>query len=136
MNQTYKFKTLQIAQNGQEKEQPQKNQNAITVFETGETRTIDFILKDGTRQNFAYTYYITSWIGIDKDSEKNERVIKISFTTHLITIKGYCLDEIYNALTSLSLKSVKENNERYLNDNIEYESFIFNIKIEREKTNQ
>ena len=129
MSQTYKFKTLQIVGNGQEKKQAEKDPNAITVFEIGETRTIDFILKDGTRQSFAYAHYMTAWIGKEGDTEKNERFIKVFFATHLITIKGYCLDALYDALISLSVKSIKAHDERYLDMVEEDQIFVTDIKI-------
>ena len=129
MSQTYKFKSLEIAKNGQEKKSTKKDPNAITVFETGETRTIDFILKDGTRQNFAYIHYLTAWLGKDEAAEKTERYIKIFFATHLITIKGYCLDEIYNHLLDFSLKTIKANDERYLDMVEENKPFVMDIKV-------
>ncbi|MFL1013247.1 hypothetical protein [Flavisericum labens] len=120
---------MKIAKNNQENQSEQKDPNALTVFETGDTRTIDFVLKDGTRQNFAYAHYMTAWIGIDKESENNERYIKIFFATHLVTINGYCLDEIYNSLISFSLKSVKVIDDRYLDMAGDDESFVKDITI-------
>jgi len=126
MSQNYKFKSLEITKNGQEKKETKAGDpNALTVFETGETRTVDFISLDGTRQNFTYVHYLTGWLG--KDGE--DRVIKIFFATHLVTIKGYCLDEIYNHLATLSLKMVKANDERYLKTIEEGKPFVTDIKI-------
>ncbi|WP_303316860.1 hypothetical protein Q4Q34_08630 [Flavivirga abyssicola] len=129
MSQNYKFKSLEIAKNGQEKKEVEKDPNDITVFEIGETRTIDFILKDGTRQNFAYAHYMTAWIGKDEEAEKNERYIKIFFATHLITIKGYYLDKLYDALINLSVKSIKVNDERYLDMVAEDKAFVTDVKL-------
>ncbi|GAB1856128.1 hypothetical protein MHTCC0001_09630 [Flavobacteriaceae bacterium MHTCC 0001] len=131
MSQTYKFKSLEIAQKGQEKPKETKadNPNTLTVFETGETRTIDFIQKDGTRQNFAYSHYITAWLGQDKESEKSERYIKIFFATHLITVYGYCLDILYNTLISFSVKSIKVYDIRYLDMVDDNQAFVTGIKV-------
>ncbi|MDO5969410.1 hypothetical protein Q4Q35_06290 [Flavivirga aquimarina] len=133
MSQNYEFKSLEIAKNGQEKERTQKDPNTVTVFETGDTHTIDFILLDGTRQCFLYSHMLTAWIGKDDNAEndvtENERYIKIFFATHLVTIKGFCLDEIYNALTTLSLKSTKTHDERYLSAVSDDNAFVTNIKI-------
>lgn len=125
MNQTYKFKSLEIAKNGTEKEETTKDPNKLNIFEIGETKTIDFELLDGTRQNFPYGHYLTSWIGKDGD----ERVMKIFFATHLVTIKGFCLDSIYDALCSFKLKSIKANDERYLKTIDEGKTFVIDIKI-------
>lgn len=130
MSQNYKFKSLEIAKNGQEKEQQAGGR--LTVFEVGETRTIDFELLDGTRQNFAYIHYLTAWLGKDGD----DRVIKIFFATHLVTIKGYCLDDLYNELTKLSVKSIKANDGRYVDMVEEDKSFVTDIKITWKKEEQ
>jgi len=122
MSQNYKFKSLQIHKNSK---QTDKEPDQSKVFEIGDTKTIDFELLDGTRQNFSYAHYMTSWIGKDGD----ERVIKIFFATHLITIKGYCLDPIYDAIISLKLKKVKASDERYLNTSEDGKVFVSDIKI-------
>ncbi|MDH7911352.1 hypothetical protein [Winogradskyella sp. SYSU M77433] len=131
MSQTYKFKSLEIAKNGKEKKETTKDPNKLNVYEVGETKTIDFELLDGTRQNFSYAHYITSWIGKDGD----ERVIKIFFATHLVTIKGYCLDPVYEAVASLKLKKLKANNVRYIKSIEEGKTYIIMIEI-RWKNNQ
>ncbi len=133
MSQTYKFKSLEIAKDDQKNKQAEKDPNGITVFEIGDTRTIDFILKDGTRQCFLYSHMLTSWLGKDGNTEKKERVIKIFFATHLITIKGYCLDEIYNTLTTLSVKSIKSHDERYADMVAEDQAFVTDINVSWKK---
>lgn len=111
MSQNYKFKSLEIAKASQKKEIDETKNDNFNVYEIGESKTIDFVLLDGTRQNFPYSHYLTSWLGV----ESEERVIKIFFATHMITIKGYCLDELYEPLLSQKLKSIKANNNRYQN---------------------
>ncbi|MEO1033392.1 MAG: hypothetical protein AAFX55_18535 [Bacteroidota bacterium] len=125
MNQNYKFKSLQIVKSQNNKDQKDEDFEKLTVFETGETKTIDFILLGGTRQNFPYSHYLTSWLG--KESE--ERVIKIFFATHLVTIYGVCLDKIYNHLLIMSLKSVRAKNKRYLKTIEDGQLFVTDIKI-------
>ncbi len=134
MSQKYKFKSLQIAQTEEKKEEIKpEDLSHLTVFETGNPRTIDFIKKDGTRQSFPYGHYHTAWFGVDTDSENNERVIKIFFATHLVTIKGYCLDELYNHLCTQKLKFVRANDERYLNMYPDDKPFVLTILIEWKK---
>ncbi|WP_394972583.1 hypothetical protein [uncultured Croceitalea sp.] len=108
-----------------EKEQEETNLNTLKVYEMGETRTIDFILTNGTRQNFAYSHYLTAWLG----KEDKDRFINIFFATHMVTIKGYCLDKIYNAITTLSVKSIKAHDKRYLDLIGEGNPFVTEIKI-------
>jgi len=84
-----------------DKENEQANPNEIEVFKIGETKTIDLIIKDGMRQNFPYSHYLSAWL----DKEDEDRVLKIFFATHLITVQGYCLDEIYNPASSIQTRS-------------------------------
>ena len=131
MNQNYKFKSLSIVQSNEQQQTAENNPNTLTVFETGDTKTIDFVFLDGTRQNFHYSHYITAWMG----KEKDETFIKIFFATHLVTIKGYCLDIIYDELIQLRLKSIKANYERYSDSKEEEESFVTEIMIGWKKEN-
>ena len=125
MSQKYKFRSLQIVENSKKNKVKKESPQTLTVFQVGETKTLDFELLDGTRQNFAYSHYLTSWIGKDG----SERVIKIFFATHLVTIKGYCLDEVYKYLSKLSLKSIKANDRRYLSATDESKAFVTSIEI-------
>ena len=129
MSRNYNFKSLTIAQNSQEKEKTQKDPDRLTVFEVGDTKTIDFVLLNGTRQNFPYIHYLTAWLGKDGDARKSERVLKIFFATHLVTIKGYCLDEIYNHLTELNIKSVRAHDVRYASNIEDGKAFVTHIAV-------
>ena len=124
MSQSYKFKSLEIAKSNEKEQASISQTDAFNVYEVGETRTIDFIMLDGTRQNFPYSHYLTSWLG----KEDNQLVIKVFFATHLVTVKGYCLEKIYNYLLSLRLKSMKANNKRYENSNSN-KPFVTHISI-------
>ena len=123
MNQNYSFKSLEYSDDDKGQK---SNPDEITVFETGETKTIDFIQKDGTRQSFPYSHFMTAWMG----KEDDERFIKIFFATHLVTIKGYCLDQLYDHLIQSNLKKVIENDERYLKDVGDSEVFVISLMVE------
>ena len=125
MSQNYKFKSLEIAKTNQNKEIQKEDKDEFKVYEIGDTKTIDFVMLDGTRQNFPYSHYLTSWLG----TENEERVIKVFFATHLVTIKGICLEEIYNTLIENKLKVAEANDKRYLQPINERKPFIANIKI-------
>lgn len=126
MSQNYKFKSLEIAKESQKKEIDETKDEDFKVYEIGESKTIDFVLLDGTRQNFPYSHYLTSWLGM----ENEERVIKIFFATHMVTVKGFCLDDIYDHITQLSLKSIKANDNRYEQlKNLNSKAFVIDINI-------
>ncbi|AXG70588.1 hypothetical protein KORDIASMS9_02828 [Kordia sp. SMS9] len=127
MSQKYDFKSLHFGTDEKsDEDQNNTNKSTLTVFETGDSKTIDFIKKDNTRQNFPYSHYLTSWI----ETDNKKRVIKIMFATHQVTINGYCLDAIYDELRQFNLKNLKANDERYTNDLPDDEPFITSIIIE------
>lgn len=126
MSQNYDFKSLHYGEENKQNEQNNKANDTLTVFETGDSRTIDFIKKDNTRQNFAYSQYLTAWI----ETEDKKRVIKIMFASHQVTINGYCLDIIYDHLRQFNLKSIKAHDERYMNDLPDDAPFTSSIVIE------
>jgi hypothetical protein len=130
MSQNYNFKSLQIADNS-EKQKEETNTEELKVFEVGNTKTINFIMLDGTQQNFHYSHYITSWLG----KENDETVIKIFFATHLVTIRGVCLGKVYKELSEFKLKSIIENDERYYNETNKNKGFIKKIEILHRKKN-
>lgn len=126
MSRNYKFKSLQIAEIGGKAKNQENNSNPSNAYMVGETRTIDFKLHDGTRQYFPYSHMLTCWFG----KKTNKSVIKIFFATHLVTIEGYCLKEVYELLTEQRLKSLKALDIRYLQTGDMNNLFVSNITIE------
>ncbi|GAB5476333.1 MAG: hypothetical protein Mars2KO_44320 [Maribacter sp.] len=124
MSQTYKFKSLAIANNGKE-ENAYEEAEKLNVFTLGESKTIDFKLKDGSRQCFHYSHLITSWFG----KEEEVQVLKIFFSTHLLSIKGYCLEELYDHLLQHKIKNITEHDERYTSITDEGKVFVIEIDI-------
>jgi hypothetical protein len=53
MNQNYKFKSLQF----EDSKRSTERSDEIEIFQTGETKTIDFVQLDGARQSFPYGHY-------------------------------------------------------------------------------
>ena len=123
MSQTYKFKSLQISK--KEQEQETSAEDKLTVFTLAESKTLDFKLKDGTRQNFHYSHFITAWLG----NEDNLNIIKVFFSTHLVTIKGYCLEELYDHLIEHAVKNIIEHDERYISMVADDKVFVTDIDI-------
>lgn len=96
------------------------------VFETQKnSRHIDFQLKDGTRQMFNYAYLMTTWTELID----HELVLKCFFSTHLVNISGFCLESIYEAILKQELKTLRENDERYVHSQPEGEPFVTQIEI-------
>lgn len=126
MSQNYDFKSLHYGEDENGQDKPNASHKTLTVFEIGESKTIDFIKKDNTRQNFPYSHYLTAWTEL----EDKKRMIKIIFATHQVTINGYCLDIIYDHLRQFNLKSLKANDERYTSDFPDDAPFITSIIIE------
>lgn len=127
MSQKYKFKSLSIVDKDQQSD-GSNDPNALMVYETGETKTIDFIKKDGTKQNFPYSHYMSAWY--EKEQDKNEWYIKVFFATHMVTINGVCLEVIYEQLKQFSLKSLQAHDLRYVDDVPEGSPFVLSIIIE------
>lgn len=125
MSQNYNFKSLQIVNKNKEKDLSQTDNQIERAYKLGDTKTIDFIMLDGTRQNFPYSHYLTSWLGIEDDAQ----VLKIFFATHLVTIKGSCLAKLYDHFIVSKLLMVQASDSRYNKTNSEEEPFVSDIKI-------
>ncbi len=95
-------------------------------YAIGETNTINFIKVDGSRQMFPYSQIITAWT----ENTEEENVIKVFFSTHLVTIEGHNLNVIYEALTNQNLVSVFAQDERYLKATGEKKAFLKKIGVE------
>ncbi|MEM6813267.1 MAG: hypothetical protein AAF600_02620 [Bacteroidota bacterium] len=125
MNQNYKFKTLTIANHGKIRESQEEEIEKLNVFTRGDSKTIDFKLRRGLRQCFHYSHFITGWLG----KEDERQVIKMFFSTHLVTIGGYCLEELYDHLIEHKVKDITENDERYASMVDEGKVFVTKIDI-------
>lgn len=102
-------------------------------FEAGETRTVDFQMLNGERENFSYAHYMKAWTG----KEGGVTVIKVFFSADLVTIKGYCLNKIYHHLCKMDLKAVRANHERYYQAmTMDDEPFVIEIKVEKHKNGE
>lgn len=95
-------------------------------YETGDTKSIDFIKADGTRQMFPYSQLITAWTEFTDEHQ----VIKLFFSTHLITLSGYNLGEIYDHIQGQALRRLMVRDARYLNTAKEKQPYVTGIGIE------
>lgn len=107
--------------NGQDKEELEEK-----GFKSGDSGTIDFIKQDGTRQMFPYSQLITSWT--EKTDKHN--IIKLFFSTHHVTLKGYNLNSLYELIRKHNLEIVIARDERYLNTSKDNQAYVIEIDIE------
>ncbi len=98
-------------------------------YTTGETNTINFIKADGSQQMFPYSQLITAWT----EHTDEENVIKVFFSTHLVTIEGHNLNAIYGHIREQNLISVFAQDQRYLKSVGEKKVFIKELEIEWKK---
>lgn len=99
-------------------------------YKIGETKTINFIKTDGSQQMFPYSQLTTAWT---EDTDEGN-VIKMIFSTHVVTIKGHNLAKIYEAMEKHNLKAITAQDERYLKTIGEKNVFIKEIEIEWKKS--
>ena len=95
-------------------------------YTTGETNTINFVKADGSQQMFPYSQLISAWT----EHTDEENVLKVFFSTHLVTVKGHNLNAIYKHIREQNLVSVFAQDERYLKATGEKIAFVKVIEIE------
>lgn len=83
--------------------------NAEQYVTPGTTRNVCFVWLDGKRMFFNYAYLIAA--EFDPTKETNE--IKLEFSSHTVTMKGYGLEELYLNFLDHVPKMVCSKNERY-----------------------
>lgn len=125
MSQTYKFKSLEIE--GKSTVKSTEDISEVKSFITGSSKTVDFILKDGTRYNFPYSRYLSTELSNDDGT----KILKVSFVDSIITVKGYGLESLYEHLIQANVSKVFENDERYYQENNQ-SPFVTEIDISKE----
>lgn len=105
---------------------------SFSVYEEGKTPTIDFQLADGRREFLRYAHILHG--EISHEDKKDQ--IKLLFSTHTVILKGYCLKEIYDLLAVDNLKSIRENDERFIHTVDEDDPFVSDIEILWRKEDQ
>ncbi|MCP9290543.1 hypothetical protein [Gracilimonas sediminicola] len=106
---------------GQDKEELEEK-----GFKSGDVGTIDFIKQDGTRQMFPYSQLITTWT--EKSDEHN--LIKLFFSTHHVSLKGFNLSTLYELIRQQNLEILIARDERYLNTSKDSQPYVIGIEIE------
>ena len=111
-----------------EEDTPNSSYEDWLVYKTGDLRTVDFQMLNGDRQNFNYGHHIKAWLG----QEDGKTFIRVFFSTDTVTIKGFCLDSLYEDFRKLNVIAVRANDQRYHNtmNTDENEPFVTDIIIE------
>jgi hypothetical protein len=101
-------------------------------YKTGDAGTIDFIKNNGARQMFPYSQLITAWT----ENTDQYNVIKLFFSTHLVTLKGYNLAKVYELIRLHKLEIIVARDERYMNRAKGKQAYVTGIEIEWKKTDE
>lgn len=113
--------------NGGQKENPEKKDGRpdepANYPTTGDVRNLCFIQPDGKRQFLNYAYLI----GGKYDPEASE--IALTYTTHIVTVKGVNLEPLFESLMVQVPKEIVCADKRYLGEQNESMTFILEISI-------
>lgn len=91
-----------------DKDRPSSKPKSMTYYDTdGHTRNISFAQADGTKLFLNYAYLISGAFS------PNESTITLTFTTHLITLKGHNLSPVCDGLAAQSIQRITIVEERY-----------------------
>lgn len=90
-------------------EQPQpEEQKSVELYDTaGHARNICFVQAEGSMTFLNYAYLVSGAFMSDQS------LINLTFTSHLVEIKGRNLIKLFNGFFDCKIKSISEDNERY-----------------------
>jgi len=72
-------------------------------------RTVTFVLSDGNRIGCSYLYFVSAKL----DIAGPVNILTVRFTSDIITIKGYCLQDLQEQFLQQIPKKVVATDERY-----------------------
>jgi len=85
------------------------------------TRNLLLVMADSNRKFLNYSFLISG------DYLKSEGYIRLEFTTHIVTMKGLQLEQLYNALFEHRVKIIVCRDARY--NALEGEGFVVNEMV-------
>lgn len=91
---------------------------------TGDGRNLCFVQPDGKRQFLNYAYLI----GGEYDPEDSE--IKLTYTTHVVTLKGYNLEPLFESLMAQVPQKIYSEGSRYSDLENKVDTVVLEIHIE------
>lgn len=110
MNQGFKWKYNQMQENNPaQKDDPDQQSPAFDdkYKDVGHTRNICFVWQDGKRIFLNYAYLIFG------DYNPDESVIKLSFTTHDVILKGVNMEDLFYEVMEQVTKQIVCTDSRY-----------------------
>lgn len=128
MTLTSKFDKFQNDGTGKKAADPASDEKCVENYNAaGSTRNVCFVQLDGRSKFLNYAYLISA------DFDPNESTIRIGFTTHNITIKGYHLNELFENLKFQLPSKIICMDKRYMATKDDKEAFIAEISIGENK---
>jgi len=126
MNRNYKFRVDKYPLKVKKADGDQLYFGEGLNYKTEKSGYLDLYFTDNTRHCMPYNYLIY----VRLEQEDNLQVIKLFQTTHMIVIKGFRLNGLYENIMDQNLKYIKESLETHIAIADEEEPFIKSIKIE------
>lgn len=126
MNRNYNFRVDQYPIKEKKSEGEELYFGEGLNYKTEKSSYLDLYLTDNTRHCMPYNYLIYARL----ETEDNLQVIKLFQTTHMILIKGFRLDGLYQNIMDQKLKYVKQSLDTHIALADENEPFIKEIKID------
>ena len=126
LNQNYKFKVDNYSLSRDVEEGETLYFGEGLNYKAGKGNALDLQFLDGSRHMASYNHMIYARL----ERENNQQVIKLFQTTHMVLIKGYRLDFLYEKIIEQNLKFVKESAPIEISLADENEPFINAIEIE------
>lgn len=128
MSQDFKFKFDKMRENNpanSESDDEDKNISGEKYETSGNTRNLGFVWLDGKRMFLSYSYLISC------EYQPVESLLVLTFTTHIFSLKGTLLENLYDELLLQIPKTIYCVDPRY-NSVLEKDQFAVNaIAIEK-----
>lgn len=109
--------------------EPEKSgdkKDIVNYEPAGGTRNVSFVLPDGKRLFLNYSYLISGEY-VPEDGE-----IKLTFTTHLVTIKGNNLDSFYEGLMAQVPKEISVTDKRYIKTKNDTDPIVAEMRVDKQ----
>ena len=91
-------------------------------------RNICFVWDDGRKSFFNYAYLVS----VDLDIDDNTNVMRLHFSSHVVSLKGYNLELLFNLLVSHKVKSITAVSLRYVLEEYKQVIIVIDIRVKNE----
>ena len=125
MNQSFRLRFDQLRENDPTSSAPETGTNDF-YSSPGYTRNVCLIWPDGKRAFLNYAYLMAG--EFEPNGEKN--IIKLSFSSNHVTLKGYSLETLFMALLDHLPRLITATDARYVLGESQSNSVVVEILIE------